>query len=374
MARLGKARLYGIGTCVPPSVARQEDIHRFMSRLARATLRGDGQGRALRLLDAVYPASGIRTRHSVLTDYLADDPRSFRFYPPNWELEPFPTTAERMSVYEARSVELAAEAAGTALERAGAAPEDVTHLIVATCTGFFAPGPDVALVERLGLSSDVARTLVTFMGCYAGFSAMRDAAAVAAGDPEAVVLVASVELCSLHFQKRPRPDFIIANSLFSDGAGAAVFASPGRLPGRGVAFLRSKSRVAPGTRDRMSWRIGATGFEMRLAKEVPSELGSAVPPFVAELLAGAGVSRGDRPAWAIHPGGPRILSEVARALGLDDAEAASGLKVLAERGNMSSATIFFVLEEALNAADDAPVVALGFGPGLTLEGAVLARA
>jgi predicted naringenin-chalcone synthase len=363
--------LYGLGTAVPPHSSGQPQVQKFMTELARAA-HGGRAAKTVGFIEKIYSASGIEKRHSVLPDYVKEDPAEFEFYPTNWALDPFPSTAARMKVYERESVVLAAEAARKALAQAGATVAEVTHLIVTTCTGFFAPGPDIMLLETLGLRPDCQRTLIGFMGCYAGFNAMKTAGHIVASDPEAVVLCVSVELCSLHFQKRPEFDFMIGNSLFADGAGAAVFAAAGRY-GRGVADLAaSYGRVAPDSLGGMSWHIGDTGFEMRLDPGVPKTLHKHAPDFARDLLSRAGLARDEVSRWAVHPGGRRIIEGVAEALTLDDGQTRSSRAVLAANGNMSSATIFFVLAEELRSAVDSPVAALGFGPGLTMEGAVFA--
>lgn len=367
-----RARLYGLGTALPPHQLSQPAAKRFMASIAEATLEGRRRAGALSFLDKIYAASGIAKRHSVLADYAKDSSEDFEFYPANWALEPFPTTAARMKVFEAWSVRLAEAACRKALCESGARPADVTHLVFTTCTGLFAPGPDILLLGRLGLGPQVHRTVLGFMGCYAGFNGLRLAGHILGAEPDAVVLQVCVELCTLHFQKKPLPDFLVANSLFGDGAAAAVYARPGRLK-RGLAdLLATHSRVAKDSLEHMSWRIGDSGFEMRLDREVPARLRAAAPGFVSELLGRAGLERGGN-AWAIHPGGRRILDEVQSALGLSDHEVRSSREVLSACGNMSSATILFVLDRELRRSSPAPVAALGFGPGLTMEGAVLGR-
>lgn len=210
------------------------------------------------------------------------------------------------------------------------------------------------------------------MGCYAGFTGLRQAAHIVASDPDAMVLVVAVELCSLHFQKRPDTDLIVANALFADGAGAAVLGSAEqRGPAR--ALLRgAHAAFAPGSLDQMTWRIGDHGFEMRLAAEVPSTLRGAAQSFVAELLRRARTPESDIAHWVAHPGGPRILAAIEEALGLERRALELSYGVLRDHGNMSSATIFFVLERELARGAAGSSVALGFGPGLTMEGVVLA--
>ena len=364
--RKARARLYGIGTALPPHQAGQGVVKRFMSSLAEATLKGRRRTVTLDLLDKIYSSSGIAQRHSVLADYTKASPEDFEFYPPNWALEPFPGTAARMKVYERWSVDLAEEACRKALRESGARPAEVTHLVFATCTGLFAPGPEVLLIGRLGLVPRVQRAVLGFMGCYAGFTGLRLAGQILGAEPDAVVLQVCVELCSLHFQKKALPDFIVANSLFADGAAAAVYARPGRL-GRGLADLAAThSRVEGDSLEHMSWRVGDSGFEMRLDREVPARLRASAPGFVAELLGAAGLARGESD-WAIHPGGRKIVEEVQGALGLDDSQVRSSFEVLASCGNMSSGTILFVLDRELRRGSPRPVAALGFGPGLTMK-------
>jgi predicted naringenin-chalcone synthase len=328
--------------------------------------------RFLRYVDRIGAASGVEIRYSVLADYAKEDPAEFAFFPKIWSLEPFPTTAARMALYEVESVELGLRAAARALADAAIEPAAVTHLVVTTCTGFFAPGPDVALTARLGLAPTVDRTIVGFMGCYAGFTALRAADRIVRADPDAVVLMISIELCSLHFQKDLQLSTLVAASLFGDGAAAAVFAREGRFSGGRGTLAGARSSVHPGSADQMRWRIGDHGFVMTLASEVPATLGAETEPFVRALLAESGTTRDAIRGWAVHPGGPKIIDAIQRALSLLDDDLASSRAVLRRFGNMSSATILFVLkEELLRARGPGDLVLLGFGPGLTMEGALL---
>ncbi|MBI3289167.1 MAG: type III polyketide synthase, partial [Elusimicrobia bacterium] len=137
-------------------------------------------------------------------------------------------------------------------------------------------------------------------------------------------------------------------------------------------LLATHSRVENDSLDHMSWRIGPSGFEMRLDREVPARLKAAAPGFVAELLGKAGLEL-EASAWAIHPGGRKIVDEVQAALSLTDSQILASREILNACGNMSSATILFVLDRELRRASKRPVTALGFGPGLTMEGAVFSR-
>jgi predicted naringenin-chalcone synthase len=342
-----------------------------------------------RRLDVLYRRSGIARRHSCLEDY-GRDPAAFTFYPRDWQ-GPLPSTAARMAAYRDAALPLARTAAARALaRRPGLAPQAVTHLIVTSCTGFYAPGLDVDLTAALGLSPQVARTLVGFQGCHAGVSSLRLADAICRGNPAAVALVVCVELCTLHFQIEPSDDNLLANSLFADGAAAAVVAaepaaeraraSRGDWRDGGVRFAieRAGSWLAAGTEREMAWTIGDRGFEMGLSALVPRLLGVEVGRFLEGALEMPAASCGGLDFAAVHPGGPAILAQVERALAFPPPLLAASRQVLAEYGNMSSPTILFVLERIAAAraaaADAAPAargIALAFGPGLTLEAAAL---
>ena len=376
MCQLAPTLLLGLGTALPVHSATQETALDFTLRVLRASLPEPVKRRSIRLAQKIYRSSGIETRHSVLEDFKRTDPHTFEFFPPRWDLEPFPTTRARMELFEAESVALAEQAAARTLEHADVAPADVTHLIISSCTGFFAPGPDVLLVERLKLSPEVQRLTIGFMGCYAGFNGLRVADSIVRANPRAVVLQLCVELCTIHFQKRPDPELLVANCLFADGAAGAVYAH--RDSGRtGIAAVAaSRSSLAADSLDQMAWRIGDFGFEMRLSADVPKTLRQAAPAFVDALANTAGWSRRDVQHWALHPGGRRILEDLQAALELAPEEMEPAFGVLREVGNVSSGTILFVLEKALAKAASvgstpAPLLALGFGPGLTIEGAAL---
>ncbi|MBK6769610.1 MAG: type III polyketide synthase [Ardenticatenales bacterium] len=397
-------RLYGLGTATPPHSAAQADVGTFMARVVAAAgpANGNRPVRSARLIRRLYAESGIARRHSVLADYACDDPAAFTFFPPNWALDPFPTTAERMVVYREASVELGARAAQQALADASMTARDVTHLVISTCTGFFAPGPDVLLLRRLGLAPNTARTVIGFMGCNAAFNGLRTADDIVRSNADAVVLQICVELCSLHFQRDDASETLIANCLFADGASAAVWAADGARPGGHAALLGTFSTVHDDSLDQMGWRIGDHGFVMTLTDAVPDTLARAIHPFVQSLLHRSRTDLDRVAGWAIHPGGRRIVEGIGRALELDEPDLASAYGVLRDHGNMSSATILFVLQRELDrlrsgssdVGDGSPaerlgvvapvrvgsdgrdivgrdIVALGFGPGLSLEGAVL---
>lgn len=318
-------------------------------------------------------SSGIDTRYCVIGDYVAASPEEFTFFPKSWRLDPFPSTAQRMRVYEREVVPLAADAARRALEASEVDPAGVTHLVISTCTGFFAPGPDVLLLSRLGLEQHVRRQVIGFMGCYAGINAIRAADQIVRADPRATVLHVSVEICSLHFQREPSIRNLVANTIFADGASAAVYRSEEQAEGAGLATISgSGSLVKQDSLDSMRWDIGDHGFVMHLAVDVPDHLESGAGPFLRRLLERARIDPESIVGYAIHPGGKRIVEAVTRGLSLEPEASASALSVLREFGNMSSAAILFVIQRELDKVDrSGHVLAAGFGPGLTIEGVTL---
>lgn len=371
-----RTSLIGIGLATPPYHGSQDEALTFMTRVMQAALPPDEAPGVVAFMTRLYRRSGIENRHTVLADYTKSDPAEFEFFPRDWSLRPFPSTRARMALYEREALPLMERAARAAMAEAGVAPGDVTHLIVGTCTGFFAPGPDILLAQSLGLRADVSRTIVGFMGCYAGFSALRLADQIVRAERAgAVVLQVNVELCTPHFQVGGDPQIHVANCLFADGCSAAVWAAhDGGDAGLGVVRA-VRCAVGADSLHQMSWHIGDEGFLMRLDAAVPATLRAESPEFVAALLESAVARRADVTGWAIHPGGKKIIEALRDSLGLDDDDVQSSWEILRGYGNMSSATTMFVLDRELRRADRAPgpVVALGFGPGLTMEGVVIDR-
>jgi predicted naringenin-chalcone synthase len=361
----------GIGSATPPRQIAQTDAARLAADFANAAPGHE------RTLAAIYRQTRIQTRGSVLLEDPGTEPFQQSFFPPaNGTPTAGPTTAERMARYAAEAGGLALAAATSSLRAAGTDPAAITHLVTCSCTGFANPGVDLELVSDLGLPADVARTHVGFMGCHGAFNALRVADAFASADPRAVVLVCCVELCSLHFQYGSRSDSVVANSIFADGAAAIVGVGPGHpLAGSGTGWQlgRQWSRILPDSIGEMGWIIGDHGFEMNLSARVPAVISRDIGRIVTDAIAEHGLRLGDVAAWAVHPGGPRVIAQVQEALGLDDQAVAVSREILAAHGNMSSATILFILERLLHERADDPCVALAFGPGLTVEAAVFDR-
>jgi predicted naringenin-chalcone synthase len=247
----------------------------------------------------------------------------------------------------------------------------VTHVVTVTCTGFSAPGFDLALFKELGLSAGVARTQVGFMGCHGALNGLRVARAFVAADPAACVLLCAVEMCSLHHQYGWNAERVVANSLFGDGAAAVVVTAEIGPAGDCYRLLAAGSTLIPDSEDAMSWRIGDNGFLMTLSTRVPALIAANLRGWLDTWLNGLGLTVADVGSWAVHPGGPRILAAVGEALELDRQALAVSRSILAEYGNMSSPTILFILDRMRNLERSRPCVVLGFGPGLAVEAVLL---
>lgn len=401
--------LRALQTAVPPTILIQEQVRDVfaaqpdLSRLAQ------------RLVTASFNLSGIDTRHTVIEELTLDaDGADPKFFDAVTGRLLVPSTRVRNELYITEATKLFVEAGRRALAACpGIEAADVTHVVTVSCTGFYAPGPDYMLVRELGLSPATQRYHLGFMGCYASMPALRTAKQFVEADPNAVVLVVSAELCSLHLRTSSDPDTIVASSLFADGAAAGIVSS--RAPERGEIALNLdhfETVITPVGEGDMAWKIGDEGFEMVLSTYVPhiidEHIEEALAPLFArdESLAGlleadgslvasplaSAVGSPDDPLgssvlespitvlakpvnsaiahWAIHPGGRSILDKTEAKLGLSEEQLVPSRETLRQYGNMSSATILFVLKAILDAPtteDRERVCAMAFGPGLTVE-------
>lgn len=382
--------LQGIGTALPEHRLTQKEAVELHASFCRF------DEREARTLRALYRRSGVKTRHSVLLEGSDGSlPERQRFYPPAVDDDDRgPTTVRRMEMYERHAPALAVAAARDALERGGLDVAEVTHLVTVSCTGFLAPGVDAAVIEALELGRAVQRTHVGFMGCHGALNGLRVADSFAGGDAEAVCLVCAVELCTLHFSYEKDPELIVANALFSDGAAAVVgrssatvgvpsaTATPGRPSGGGIStggpgggapwrVTASGTSLLADSEDAMTWRIGDHGFRMTLSPRVPDLIEAKLRPWITGWLCDHGLTLEDIGSWAVHPGGPRVLTSVERALDLPADATEVSREVLSECGNMSSATVLFIVDRLRSRGAPGPCVALAFGPGLAVEATLL---
>ena len=396
-------RLLSIETAVPDTVIRQEDLSRLFAEQPGMTRLGT------RVVRSAFAGAGVSTRHTVLPELgvaaaatiagndaatghtddgtnaphapgrdgaqrAGDDAAASPFVDPATGHLRSPGTHARNHLYTEHAKRLFVQAARAALEAAAPGIElaDVTHVITVSCTGFFAPGPDVRVAKDLGLPADVKRMHLGFMGCNAAFPALQAAYTACRADPDAVVLVVCVELCTLHLHVRNDTDTIMGNALFADGAAAAVVtARDVAVPGTTLELVHFETTLAPVGEDELAWSVGDEGFEMILGSYVPRIIDDHVTDALAPLLDRAGLSAERIPLWAVHPGGRSILDKVQGRLALTDEQMAPSRGVLADAGNMSSATILFVLERIVRSGEAGTVAALAFGPGLSIESALL---
>jgi alpha-pyrone synthase len=343
-----------IGCAVPA-----HDVHRkfldFVPRLLTS-------GRERRLFERMVERSRIEHRYSCLAPgSTQDDVDADGFY----RRGAFPDTRQRMERYEREALPLACRAVADL--GLGLGDEAVTHLIVASCTGFFAPGLDLQLMEHLGLPSTVERTIVGFMGCYAAMPALKLARHIVRSDPAARVLVVALELCTLHLQESDSLDELLSFLIFGDGCAAAlVSAEPS-----GVEVNAFAAAIFPETTDHITWRIGALGFGMHLSGRIPSAILCGLPAQLGFLL--SGTERQNVALWAVHPGGRTILDAVEEGLGLEPDALTDSRRILRDFGNMSSASVLFVLRDMMDRGAAGQGCSMAFGPGVAVEAMTFSR-
>jgi predicted naringenin-chalcone synthase len=346
-----------MGVAHPPGVRQDELWAGFFA--------GHFGGRERVLAKRIFQNSGVVTRHGVINPLIEDCSR--------W------STSRRMERYLAEALPLGKEATSAALAASGVSNGEIGLFVVCSCTGYVTPGLDILLARDLGLSPSAQRLFVGHMGCYAALPGLGTVSDFVAARARPALLLCT-ELTSLHVQPpTAEPQQIVAHALFSDAA-AAVVVVPGGTSGVPVPGGYTVTEVASvtdtATADQMTWDVTDLGFRMGLSAQVPDVLAVHVGPLVAELLERQGLTMADIDGWAVHPGGPRILDVVARELGLTEAQMAPSRGGLAEHGNCSSATILLIVDALMRRSPVPPrrLVALAFGPGLTLYAVLLAAA
>jgi len=321
--------------------------------------------RVTRYIDSIYRDSGIDKRHSVIAD-----PDSFFRPGGNGEFS-VPSTKDRNELFTRSAKKMFVDLAEKAIcgYRNGDF-DKITHVITVSCTGFFNPGPDYEIIKRLNLPKNIQRFNLGFMGCYAAFPALRLAHTICLADPSATVLIVAVELCTLHAQLDHALDSILGGAIFADGGASVIVSAAPPMPGQDVFELEHfTSTLIPESEADMAWTIGDTGFKMVLSQHVPKIIESNIAKILTPMLDEQGVTISDIQHWAVHPGGKSILDKVETSLGIGSCLQESR-SVLRQYGNMSSATILFVLKGILEKPGNKSresVLAMAFGPGLTAE-------
>lgn len=359
------AAILGLSTAVPAYRISQSDLANWFCDYFQYP------DRIANFVRRIHDRSGIDFRSTVLPDFEKGA------VPRLYGLRRTSGINDRMDVYRSEAPLLAARACRGALEEAGIVPAEVTHLIVVTSTGIMTPGPDVAIAQLLGLSESVERTIVAMHGCVGGVVGLALAAQIVRGDPDARVLMVSVELCTIHLGGGSDRQTMVANSLFSDGSAAVVVGSESSTRS-GLASLGARNTViVPGSTNALQWNLAPDGFELKLSRELPRAIQSHVAAFVSRFENSGerneeGGIRLPISSWAVHPGGVAILRGVQRGLGLSDRDLMTSIETLSSSGNQSSSAVLYALDRELRrpspASERRRGLILGFGPGLCIDG------
>jgi len=352
------SKIISIGTSVPAHCHQQMDILKFMQIVYATT---EAEKRKLRYL---YQQSGIQQRYSVISDY--NKPlEEWKFYPQSENLEPFPNLEQRMGIFNKQAPLLSVDAIRNCLGHVHDSKK-ITHLITVSCTGMSAPGLDLQVLELMDMEKNIFRTSINFMGCYAAIHALKIADALCK-DSHAQVLIVCTELCTLHFQREATIDNITSSLLFADGSAAVLVCSDDNK-NEGLHLDNFHSEVIPKGKRDMAWELSSNGFLMTLSGYVPDLIEEDFERIVNSTLQKDKISKEEVSHWCIHPGGKRVLEAIHKSLNFTNGQLSNSYKVLNEFGNLSSATILFVLKEMLHQKKAIKkMLGAAFGPGLTVE-------
>ncbi len=362
-----------IATAVPENKYTQNTLMQFYGEATDDVM-------AKRKIKILAAKSGISTRYSVLKDY-GQTVENFTFFPQNKYLLPTPTLSDRMAIYRKEALNLSLKAIRN-LKAFEAEKDKITHLITVTCTGLFAPGLDIELIQSLDFQPTIHRSSVNFLGCNAAIIALKQADDICKSQPKAKVLIVCTELCTLHFQTDYSDDYLLSNLLFADGSAAVlVSGASSNLTQNGSNQVVKKAKIErfdpfciPNSRNEMAWQLSETGFVMNLSSYVADLIKDNIKKMLDNIGLNAPNTEGVT-HWAVHPGGKKIVENFASAMGLLASDLADSYQVLNDFGNMSSPTVLFVLKNILDkiasntTENDAQknIFAVAFGPGLTVE-------
>lgn len=357
------SKIISIATGLPSYRYKQEELFSFADDVYS---KEPSDSRKLKFL---YAHSGIAERYSVLPDFNLP-PGERTFFPSSKDLEPFPSIECRMACFNKNAPELSIQTITDCI-KGRVDKDEITHLITVSCTGMSAPGLDLQVMEGMDLPRHIIRTSVNFMGCYAAVQALKLADAFCNSISNANVVIVCTELCTLHFQKEISPDNITASLLFGDGCAAMLIQSDNSKV-KGIRIKSFFSDVTFKGRKDMAWELSSKGFLMTLTGYVPDLIKEDFKGLATKALDAAGLKATDITHWCIHPGGKKILEAIAKSIDLDNESLKYSYDVLRDHGNMSSATILFVLkkiwEEISQSPGESPVIfGAAFGPGLTME-------
>lgn len=362
-----KSFITSIGIANPTHCIPQMQVAEFMKN-SLGLNREEG-----RRLSALYRASGIEQRYSIVEDFRLSS-GSFRFFP-NCSLEQFPTVSERMNLYKRFAADIAMDAINDCVKNIpDLSLNEVSHIITVSCTGMYAPGLDIEIVEKLGLRKNIQRTAINFMGCYAAFNALKAGDWICKSNPEAKVLIVCVEFCTIHLQKKKDLDNLLSNTIFGDGAAAVIMET---IPSSPISLSLDSfyCDLATEGKNEMAWHIADFGFEMVLTSYVPTLIRDGINNLANNLLQHLCIGLEEIDFFAIHPGGKKILEAIEESLGLTKEDNRFAYEVMRKYGNMSSPTVLFVLyfiwKQLKETDKDKKILSFAFGPGLTLESMLL---
>lgn len=334
-------------TALPPHTITRDDVKYYMGRVF------DIPDRRLEAMMSIVDNAQVHKRHAI--------------FPIDYTVEPRPL-AKTNQEYIEHAIKLGQEAVEKCLERAGVKAQEIDLIISVSCTGFMIPAIDAHLINRLGFRSDVRRMPFTELGCAAGAMALGRASDFLQAYPGGKVLVLAVELPSLTFQRKDISQAnLISSILFGDGAAAVVISGNA---GQGPRILTSETYTFPDSLDAMGFDLRDSGFHILLSKDVPEMIGAKIRSLVDCFFMRHGVTQEDIKGWIMHPGGARLLSNLEENLGLSKADTQPSWDILANVGNLSSATILFILQEWLEKRPlrtNDLALAAAFGPGFSAE-------
>jgi alkylresorcinol/alkylpyrone synthase len=346
-AATSHATIVATATALPPYTITREDVKYYMGRVF------DIPERKLEAMMSIVDNAQVHNRHSI--------------FPIEYTVEPRPLS-QTNNEYIEHAVKLGREAAEKCLERAGLRPDEIDLIITVSCTGFMIPSLDAHLINLMGFRSNVRRMPFTELGCAAGAMALGRAADFLTARPGGNVLIIAVELPSLTFQRKDISQAnLISSILFGDGAAAVIVSGNNR---RGPRILVSETYTFPDSLGAMGFDLKDSGFHILLAKDVPEMIGAKIGGLVQGFLERHGRKREDIKGWILHPGGARLLGNVETELGLTKCDTQPSWDILGKVGNLSSATILFILQEWLEKRplkSGEYALAAAFGPGFSAE-------
>ncbi|XP_051187211.1 type III polyketide synthase A-like [Lolium perenne] len=361
----GKAKLLALGKALPKNVLHQD---KFVETYLHGTSCDDPATRAK--LERLCKSTTVRTRYTVMSKELLDEH-------PELKTEGTPTLTPRLDICNAAVLELGAAAARAALGEWGRPIADITHLVYISSTDIRLPGGDLFLATRLGLTPNTVRTSLLLLGCSGGAAGLRTAKDIAENNPGSRVLVIAAETTVLGFRppSHDRPYDLVSAALFGDGASAAIIgASPIRAEEDPFLELEfSRQEFLPGTDKVINGKIAEEGSDFKLGRDLPEKIESRIEGFCRTLMDKVGIKEFNDLFWAVHPGGPAILNRLEVCLELEPDKLKISRKALMNYGNVSSNTVFYVLEYLRDELKKGAIreewgLILAFGPGITFEG------